>query len=146
MTLPTIRRPDFNPSLVHLTRERVERPPFPENGVTRIVKPFEVLKEILTSGVLKGSGNDGYVYAESGVLFGNPALGVEGFISNRALRSSRREYFRSHAPSSFTGTAAEIPKPARRRARFQVQSALLNDTRRAPDIAEECPTMRGISP
>jgi hypothetical protein len=55
MTWPNIRRPDFNQSLVHLTRERVERPSFPETGVTRVVQPFDVLKEILTLGTLRAS-------------------------------------------------------------------------------------------
>jgi hypothetical protein len=54
-----VRRPDFNQSLVHLTRERVERS---ESGVvTRVVRPFDVLKEILASGILRASGNEGYV-------------------------------------------------------------------------------------
>jgi len=42
-----VRRPDFNQSLVYLTRERVERS---ESAVvTRVVRPFDVLKEILAS-------------------------------------------------------------------------------------------------
>jgi hypothetical protein len=57
MTWPNIRRPDFNQSLVHLTRERVERPSSNEASVTRVVQPFDVLKEILTSGILRASSN-----------------------------------------------------------------------------------------
>lgn len=44
-----LRRPDFSHGLVHLTKER---------GAT---KAFDVLKEILVSGELKGSGHSGYV-------------------------------------------------------------------------------------
>jgi len=44
-----IRRSDFSHGLVHLTKER---------GTTQ---PFDVLKEILKSGELRGSGHDGYV-------------------------------------------------------------------------------------
>jgi hypothetical protein len=56
-----VRRPDFNRAVVHFTRERVERSRPPPEGITRVVQPFEVLREILTSGVLRGSGNEGYV-------------------------------------------------------------------------------------
>ena len=94
MTLPTIRRPDFNHSLVHLTRERVERPPFLENGVTRIVKPFEVLKEILTSGVLKGSGNDGYVKGtRKAVCFSEIPLSVlHNFANPPSAQNEKGKY------------------------------------------------------
>lgn len=49
MTKSSIRRADFSHGLVHLTKER---------GTT---KPFDVLKEILASGELQGSGHEGYV-------------------------------------------------------------------------------------
>lgn len=49
MSKPAIRRADFSHGLVHLTKER---------GTT---KPFDVLKEILASGELRGSGHDGFV-------------------------------------------------------------------------------------
>ena len=61
-----IRRADFSDSLVHLTRERKEysdddfdldTPP----RLERVVPAFDVLKEILTSGIIRGSGNKGYV-------------------------------------------------------------------------------------
>lgn len=47
------RRPDLSLALVHLTRERVE----PERKVTS----FDVLKDILATGIIKGSGNAGFV-------------------------------------------------------------------------------------
>ena len=64
MTSSTTKRHDLSGGLIHLTRERggyelgdefLEPPP------VRSTPPFEVLKEILLSGVLKGSGNSGYV-------------------------------------------------------------------------------------
>jgi hypothetical protein len=95
MTLPTIRRPDFNHSLVHLTRERVERPPFLEHGVARIVKPFEVLKEILTSGVLKGSGNDGYVKGtRKAVCFSEIPLSVLHNLANTPSAQNEKGKYR----------------------------------------------------
>jgi hypothetical protein len=60
MVVPHIRRPDFNHSLVHLTRERLEWP-FPGQDKARIVPAFDVLKEILSSGRIRGSGNEGFV-------------------------------------------------------------------------------------
>jgi hypothetical protein len=59
-----IRRSDFSNSLVHLTRERREyssSEDFPLQKLVSHVSAFDVLKEILLSGVLRGSGNDGYI-------------------------------------------------------------------------------------
>jgi hypothetical protein len=58
-----IRRADFSDSLVHLTRERREYSSnnFAEQTLLREVSAFDVLKEILSSGTLRGSGNAGYV-------------------------------------------------------------------------------------
>jgi hypothetical protein len=58
-----IRRADFSDSLVHLTRERREYSSndFAEQTLLREVSAFDVLKEILSSGILRGSGNAGYV-------------------------------------------------------------------------------------
>jgi hypothetical protein len=61
MTLPPIRRSDFNHSLVHLTRERVERLSAHREGIARVVPAFDVLKEIISSGVIRASGNEGFV-------------------------------------------------------------------------------------
>jgi hypothetical protein len=63
MTTSQIRRSDFSNSLVHLTRERKEysSPDFATQKLDRIVPAFDVLKEILSSGTIRGSGNEGYV-------------------------------------------------------------------------------------
>src|SRR5262245_19224366 len=65
MALAPIRRPDFNQSLVHLTRERkVYSAPQKVGDVVkleRVVSAFEVLKETLMSGTIRGSGNEGFV-------------------------------------------------------------------------------------
>jgi hypothetical protein len=64
MALPA-RRADFSHSLVHLTRERhiwsVPKKPGEMVRIERTVSPFEVVKEILASGVIQGSGNSGFV-------------------------------------------------------------------------------------
>jgi hypothetical protein len=58
-----IRRADFSDSLVHLTRERREYSSanFVDQRLLREVSAFDVLKEILSSGILRGSGNEGFV-------------------------------------------------------------------------------------
>jgi hypothetical protein len=64
MVLPP-RRADFSHSLLHLTRERnifsVPKQAGEMVKLERTVSPFQVLKEILVSGVIQGSGNSGYV-------------------------------------------------------------------------------------
>ena len=64
MAIPKIQRPDFSHSLVHLTRDRrVYRwdAQMTKQKLTEDVPAFEVLKEILLSGTIRGSGNDGFV-------------------------------------------------------------------------------------
>jgi hypothetical protein len=63
MAIPETRRSDFSNGLVHLTRERKEysSQDFLTQKLDRIVPAFEVLKEILTSGIIRASGNEGYV-------------------------------------------------------------------------------------
>jgi hypothetical protein len=58
-----VRRADFSDSLVHLTRERREfsSNDFATQKLVRTVSAFDVLKEILGKGVIRGSGNEGYV-------------------------------------------------------------------------------------
>lgn len=66
------RRPDFSHGLVHLTKERGD------------VKPFDVLKEILNSGVLTGSGRKGYIKGKDRAvcLSEIPLSSVEYFASS----------------------------------------------------------------
>lgn len=52
-----VKRADFSQGLVHLTRDRLQNL---EDEIDA-ASPFEVLKEILASGVIRGSGNSGYV-------------------------------------------------------------------------------------
>jgi len=63
MAAPPARRADFGHALVHLTRERKEytSTDFLTQKLDRVVAPFDVLKEILASGTIRGSGNEGYV-------------------------------------------------------------------------------------
>src|SRR5215218_8678599 len=64
MALAPIRRADFTNSLVHLTRERAEYSS-PNNlfqrKLERVVPAFDVLKEIMARGLIRGSGNAGLV-------------------------------------------------------------------------------------
>jgi hypothetical protein len=60
MALPHIKRSDFNHSLVHLTRERTVLLPGSNKSEVQ-ASAFEVLKEILTSATIRGSGNEGFV-------------------------------------------------------------------------------------
>lgn len=58
------RRADISNALVHLTRARKEYGPWvglEPPKVQRTVPAFEVLKEILISGIIRGSGNSGYI-------------------------------------------------------------------------------------
>ena len=57
------RRADFGHALVHLTRERREftSSDFLSQKLSRVVSPYDVLKEILASGTIRGSGNEGYI-------------------------------------------------------------------------------------
>lgn len=57
------RRLDFSHSLVHLTRERHEYSSDDPatRKLSRVVPAFDVLKEILSTGILRGSGNEGFV-------------------------------------------------------------------------------------
>jgi hypothetical protein len=79
MPVPDIHRPDFTQALVHLTRDRREfvtvesTEPGGRTGFARleqfaappklewVVPAFDVLKEILGSGPIRGSGNTGFV-------------------------------------------------------------------------------------
>jgi hypothetical protein len=60
MALQPARRPDISNALVHLTRERIEPPKDPYKPPP-IIPAFSVLKEILASGIIRGSGNEGFV-------------------------------------------------------------------------------------
>lgn len=65
MSVPEIRRPDLSFGLVHLTRERKEHEAthdvLESAEVRRVVKPFDVLKELLEAGIIRGSGNAGFI-------------------------------------------------------------------------------------
>jgi hypothetical protein len=58
MALPDVRRPDFSNSLIHFTKARKSFD-FEQNKPKPTVPAFEVIKEILASGILRGG--QGYV-------------------------------------------------------------------------------------
>ena len=69
MAIEPVRRSDFTQSVVHLTRDRHEyheETPAEMLGLQpkrlkQVVPAYEVLKEIIRTGVLKASGNEGFV-------------------------------------------------------------------------------------
>lgn len=91
------RRLDFANTLIHLTRERIEykqsslfnAPP----EVDKTVSPLDVLKEILLSGVIMGSGNEGFVKGtQPAACFSEaPLSAIRDFASapNEPLRKYR---------------------------------------------------------
>ena len=99
MTLPTIRRADFNHALVHLTRERIEYSDssnsfFDPPKIVRTVQPFEVLKEILTAGVVRGSGNEGFVKgSQKAVCLSEIPLSAVPYFASRPEEVNARYRF-----------------------------------------------------
>lgn len=100
MATPTIRRADFNHSLVHLTRERLEYSEstnsfFDPQKLLRTVQPFEVLKEILNSGKIRGSGNDGFVKGNQKAvcLSEIPLSAVSDFASRPEHAEARYRFY-----------------------------------------------------
>jgi hypothetical protein len=86
MALVPIKRPDFSQALIHLTRYRKTQVWNADKFVFEVVEttpPFQVLKEILTSGVLRGSGNEGFVKgSQKAVCFSEiPLSAVHHFAS-----------------------------------------------------------------
>lgn len=61
----SVKRPDLSHGLVHLTRDRpvhvVSDDPFEAAAIDHVVPAFDVLKEMLQSGTIRGSGNQGYI-------------------------------------------------------------------------------------
>jgi hypothetical protein len=90
-----IRRPDFNQALVHLTRERVERASPPQPGVARVVPPFDVLKDIISSGILRGSGNEGFVKGtRRAVCLSEIPLSVVHYFANAPSEENEKGKYR----------------------------------------------------
>ena len=96
MAVPKIRRADFNHSLVHLTRERSIAVAGPNGQVmVQAVPPFDVLKEIISSGLIRGSGNDGYVKGtQKAVCFSEiPLAAVADFASGPDVEKARYRFY-----------------------------------------------------
>lgn len=91
-------RSDFTNSLIHLTRERTIKrkhfEPMTDLDLNEKVAPFEVLKEILGSGKIMGSGNSGYIKGiEKAVCFSEiPLSGIKHFAKNGSEDSRYRFY------------------------------------------------------
>jgi hypothetical protein len=97
MALQPVKRADFSQGLVHLTRDRREY----KSGnslmfeIERIVPPFEVLKEILNSGVIRASGNEGFVKgSQAAVCFSEiPLSAVHQFASRPGEQKARYRFY-----------------------------------------------------
>ncbi|HEY0973727.1 MAG TPA: hypothetical protein VGE57_04485 [Solimonas sp.] len=96
MTLAPVKRSDFSNGLVHLTRERNEyglvgmKP-----TLTKSVPAFDVLKEILTSARIRGSGNDGFIKgATPAACFSEvPLSAVHQFASGPSEEKAKYRYY-----------------------------------------------------
>lgn len=94
MPLPSVKRSDFSQGLVHLTRER-----FDYDAATmktkQVASPFEVLKEILTSGRIRASGNEGFVKGtQKAVCFSEiPLSAVPEFASPPTDENGRYRFY-----------------------------------------------------
>lgn len=83
MSIYPHRRPDFSYGLVHLTKERGE------------TKPFDVLKEILSSGILKATGRKGYIKGNGKAvcLSEMPLSAIHYFASSPSVTENARYRF-----------------------------------------------------
>src|ERR1700694_4723855 len=99
MALPIVKRTDFGNALVHLTRERTEyKPnssPLDPPEVARVVPAFEVFKEIITSGIIRASGNEGYIKgSQRTVCFSEiPLSSVPQFASPPSQDKARYRFY-----------------------------------------------------
>jgi hypothetical protein len=77
------RRPDFSQGLVHLTKERGD------------TAAFDVLKEILSSGRLKGSGHSGYVkgHRKAVCLSEIPLSSIHHFAGKEDQEEARYRFY-----------------------------------------------------
>lgn len=96
MTLPFIKRPDISNGLIHLTRKRFEYKAeaiFPE--IEKIISAFEILKEIVTSGIIKASGNEGFIKgSRKAVCFSEiPLSAIHQFASLPGEEKGRYEFY-----------------------------------------------------
>lgn len=102
-----VRRPDFNQSLVHLTRERVERSQ-PE-AVTRVAQPFDVLKEIVSSSILRASGNEGFVKGtRRAVCLSEIPLSVVHYFANSPSENNEKRKYRFYGLAFSKRTIFEV--------------------------------------
>jgi hypothetical protein len=94
------RRLDFSHSLVHLTRERHEYSSSDPatRKLLRVVSAFDVLREILTTGVLRGSGNEGYIKgSRRAVCFSEiPLSAMHLFAVEPSVEISRSHSYRPY--------------------------------------------------
>lgn len=94
MSFPSIKRTDFSQGLVHLTRERLIYDAETQK-LKQVASSFDVLKEILTSGIIRGSGNDGYVKGnQRAACFSEiPLSAVSGFACAPSETKARYRYY-----------------------------------------------------
>jgi hypothetical protein len=95
MAFPRIRRSDFSHSLVHLTKNRKDYEYDQQTLVQKLIREvpaFDVLKEILVSGTIRGSGNEGYVKGDrrAVVSVGNSPVELAG-VCRRAVRGAQTQ-------------------------------------------------------
>jgi hypothetical protein len=120
-----VRRPDFNQSLVHLTRERVERSQ-PE-AVTRVVQPFDVLKEIIASGILRASGNEGFVKGtRRAVCLSEIPLSVVHYFANSPFENNEKRKYGFYGLAFSKRSSSNFAYAGRTARRLTCRSPFLN--------------------
>lgn len=94
MPLPTVKRSDFSHGLVHLTRERREYDAATMKA-KQTASAFEVLKEVLTCGKIRASGNGGFVKGtQKAVCFSEvPLSAVSEFASPPTEENARYRFY-----------------------------------------------------
>ena len=114
------RRADFGHALVHLTRERTDISNFETVKSEQKAAPFDVLKEILVSGVIRGSGNGGYIKGNRrAVCFSEiPLASMHQFATPMPESGRYRFTDRAQQTNRFRGWRSACDLPARCRGRI----------------------------
>lgn len=99
MPVEPVQRSDISRSVIHFTRERIEYKPSADVmeplEIEKTVSAFEVLKEIMKSGTIKGSGNAGYVKGKKKAvcLSEIPLSAIRDFASPPSDKNARYRYY-----------------------------------------------------
>jgi hypothetical protein len=100
MAFPDVRRPDFTNTLIHFTKTRIEFD-YDQNKPKPPVPAFNVLKEILATGILRGG--QGFVKGDRRVVcFSEIPLSAMHYFAKPPGEAGARYYFYGVAVSKKT--------------------------------------------